>query len=559
MPKLAHIENASFGSLRRIALSGSFFLFSCVAALSQVLSIATQPVSRTVALGAKTTFHVVAAGGTTGITFSWEKDGVPISGATTPVLSLVAVAGSDAGAYRCRISDSGGNSAISSSAVLTLGASAPNNYAQFANAAGWSRLRQRIYLLAGHDYTFRSRILSPANLNVASGSGSIPEFSMPDGSYSDFGGAISTITSQRLITINGLPYAEAVFRLSASVEAAVQFALLTQADCKMTDVQLIDSVSGKDIINNGSFARGQDFWSFGTDDPTVSLGTLYIASALAGGAATLGSTFTFNAPPVFGQGPLTYQWRKQGTNISGATSTSLAISSAQLTDAGSYSVVVTNSTGSRTSTAATLVVNVPPIFTSPNTAKFIVDRAGSYTLTASGSPSPTFSVTGGVLPSWATLNVNTGVLAGTPPNATGAPFAFTITASNGALPSASQIFTISVVLLHSADTSGDSFINLSELTRVIQLYNARNGTLRTGRYLVQATGTEDGFNPDLTTANGATVTLTRYHSADSDRDGKIKLTELTRVIELFNFRNGSTRTGRYHSQTGTEDGFASGP
>lgn len=37
------------------------------------------------------------------------------------------------------------------------------------------------------------------------------------------------------------------------------------------------------------------------------------------------------------------------------------------------------------------------------------------------------------------------------------------------------------------------------------------------------------------------------------------LFELTRVIELYNTRSGTTRTGRYHVQAGTEDGFAAGP
>jgi hypothetical protein len=55
------------------------------------------------------------------------------------------------------------------------------------------------------------------------------------------------------------------------------------------------------------------------------------------------------------------------------------------------------------------------------------------------------------------------------------------------------------------------------------------------------------------------VSLARVHSADSNRDGKISLTELTRVIELYNTRNGTTRTGAYKMQTGTEDGFAPSP
>jgi hypothetical protein len=31
------------------------------------------------------------------------------------------------------------------------------------------------------------------------------------------------------------------------------------------------------------------------------------------------------------------------------------------------------------------------------------------------------------------------------------------------------------------------------------------------------------------------------------------------VIELYNVRSGTTRTGAYHAQGGTEDGFAPGP
>jgi len=52
-----------------------------------------------------------------------------------------------------------------------------------------------------------------------------------------------------------------------------------------------------------------------------------------------------------------------------------------------------------------------------------------------------------------------------------------------------------------------------------------------------------------------------YHSADTNHDGKLSLLELTRVIELYNYRVGTSRTGQYHVQTSppTEDGFAPGP
>jgi hypothetical protein len=52
----------------------------------------------------------------------------------------------------------------------------------------------------------------------------------------------------------------------------------------------------------------------------------------------------------------TYQWKKDGVAISGATSASLALSTLGASDAGSYTVVVTNSFQSVTSAAAVLTL-----------------------------------------------------------------------------------------------------------------------------------------------------------------------------------------------------------
>jgi hypothetical protein len=60
-----------------------------------------------------------------------------------------------------------------------------------------------------------------------------------------------------------------------------------------------------------------------------------------------------------GTAPLTYQWKKDGTSISGATSSTYSIGSTSASDSGSYTVVVTNSVGSATSSAAALTVAAP--------------------------------------------------------------------------------------------------------------------------------------------------------------------------------------------------------
>ncbi len=59
-----------------------------------------------------------------------------------------------------------------------------------------------------------------------------------------------------------------------------------------------------------------------------------------------------------GSGTLTYQWKKNGTNISGATSSTYTKTNMQPADEGSYTVVVSNSAGSVTSSAAVIQLNL---------------------------------------------------------------------------------------------------------------------------------------------------------------------------------------------------------
>jgi hypothetical protein len=58
-----------------------------------------------------------------------------------------------------------------------------------------------------------------------------------------------------------------------------------------------------------------------------------------------------------GTAPLSYQWRKDGVPISGAIGSGYTVSAARIEDAGTYTVVVSNSAGSVTSTGAVLTVN----------------------------------------------------------------------------------------------------------------------------------------------------------------------------------------------------------
>ena len=61
-----------------------------------------------------------------------------------------------------------------------------------------------------------------------------------------------------------------------------------------------------------------------------------------------------------GSSPISYQWKLNGAAIIGANSSSLVINNAQGSDAGSYTVDITNPAGTKTSNEAIIVVNAPP-------------------------------------------------------------------------------------------------------------------------------------------------------------------------------------------------------
>ncbi|MBN1128944.1 MAG: immunoglobulin domain-containing protein, partial [Chitinispirillaceae bacterium] len=87
----------------------------------------------------------------------------------------------------------------------------------------------------------------------------------------------------------------------------------------------------------------------------------------------------------------TYQWRKEGTAISGATGASYAIGSVARSDSGSYTVFITNSVGSVTSSAAVLTVNYAPVITTqPQSQTLHLGQTATFTVAATGRPAPTY-------------------------------------------------------------------------------------------------------------------------------------------------------------------------
>ncbi|MES2692571.1 MAG: putative Ig domain-containing protein, partial [Verrucomicrobiota bacterium] len=145
------------------------------------------------------------------------------------------------------------------------------------------------------------------------------------------------------------------------------------------------------------------------------LATLVITSQPTSQSAVAGATANFSVT-ASGTSAVSYQWRKAGVNIPGnpsATTSALALTNVQAASAGTYDVVVTNTSGSILSNAVTLTVTAAaPTITNPSLSEAAtVGTPFSYTITASGSPT---SYSASPLPAGLTINTATGVISGTP-------------------------------------------------------------------------------------------------------------------------------------------------
>jgi sugar lactone lactonase YvrE len=106
--------------------------------------------------------------------------------------------------------------------------------------------------------------------------------------------------------------------------------------------------------------------------------------------AVTGSSVAFTVVAT-SSSAMTYQWKKDGSDIVGATSATYSINSTSTTSAGSYAVVITNFIGSVTSASATLTVNVlPAITTQPSSQSVTAGNSVTFSVVATGTPTPTY-------------------------------------------------------------------------------------------------------------------------------------------------------------------------
>jgi hypothetical protein len=112
-----------------------------------------------------------------------------------------------------------------------------------------------------------------------------------------------------------------------------------------------------------------------------------ITTQPAGLSVNAGGSATFSVVAT-GGGTLSYQWTKDGVNVSGATASTLTLPSVSASSAGDYRVVVTGSGGTVTSQAATLTVvtaQAPTIVTAPLTQTVVVGARLTLSVDATGT------------------------------------------------------------------------------------------------------------------------------------------------------------------------------
>ena len=111
--------------------------------------------------------------------------------------------------------------------------------------------------------------------------------------------------------------------------------------------------------------------------------------ALTNQEVTFGQLASFTALVTSGDGPFTYQWQKDGTNLVGATAATYTLDSIVLTDAGSYVVVVASIYGSTNSTSGILTVNkaTPTVTAWPTASAITYGQMLAASILSGGSAS----------------------------------------------------------------------------------------------------------------------------------------------------------------------------
>lgn len=284
-----------------------------------------------VELGQKVILSVYFNGDGAGQTYAWRKGATTLPGATAKDFVIDAAVADDAGTYSVTVTNSSGSSVASTE--VTVKAAAPP-------------------VITSQPPSQVCYVGQPVVFGFGA-TGSYPRTHQWKKNGADIPGA---------------------------TEATYRIATVTTADAGSYSVVVTNSL--------GSAATSSASLTVNAAVPVV----LYPSSP-TDATAVQGGSVSFYAGINSGSEPFTFQWRKNGVPIPGATDGSLSLPVVALTDAGKYSVVVTNPAGSATSREATLIVTpaIPVAITrAPESAAIYEGQDASFSVSVNGSSPVTF-------------------------------------------------------------------------------------------------------------------------------------------------------------------------
>ena len=365
--------------------------------------ITNGPGNRAACEGGSATFSVTATGAGP-LSYQWRKNGSNIPGATSSSYMINPVAPGNTGSYDCVVTNACG-STTSSAATLSL-----KTPPVITNDPG------NQILCEGNPVTFTVSATGTGPLsyqwrkngsNISGATSSShtinPVASAHAGSYdcvvtNACGNATSNTAT---LTVNTAPVitddpgnqaicdgGSATFSVSATGTAPLSYQWrkngsnisgATNSSYTINPVAAVDAGNYDCVVTNGCGSATSDTATLTVNTPPVITDDPGNQTVCEGGIVSFSIAAT-------GAGPLSYQWRKNGSNIPGATSSSYAINPVAPGSTGSYDCVVTNACGSTTSGAGTLTVNTAPLITdNPDSQAICEGSAVMFTVSASGT------------------------------------------------------------------------------------------------------------------------------------------------------------------------------
>ena len=339
--------------------------------------IVTGSDNQTICEGGTAIFTVLVSGSET-ITYVWKKgtdilsDGGDISGASTNSITIANIESSDAGDYKCEITDACGNMEIAEAnlSVPTV-ANITSNPTSISLCTGEEA---QFNVVAEGDGLFYQWRKGSANIGGNSATLVIPDVTSDDaGEYTCVisGTCGDPVTSSiavldvntSTVSISNQPQNVTVCKGKTARFEIVAIDAISYQWLK-DGSYISDATTNTYIINSVTTADEGDYACIAYDDCgseistkaalNVNLSSVLITGQPEGKTVCEGENVTFM---VTATGATSYQWQKDGSDISGATSNSYIINSVSITDEGDYSCIAFDNCGSVTSTSAILNVN----------------------------------------------------------------------------------------------------------------------------------------------------------------------------------------------------------